>query len=102
MGTRPLTSEERLRIGERLENARKRQELINQYVARLKQKLEVGTCWCLSQEDHERINREVAEIVQHDKEMDRLLEIKWYGHELTDEERRLCRMGAYPVRANIS
>jgi len=102
MGTRSLSSEEILSLERRLEEAKKRQLLINQYIARLEQELDSGTRWCLSQEDSERINREVAEIVQHDKEMDRLLEIKWYGHELTDEERRLCRMGAYPVRANIS
>lgn len=96
MGTRPLSSEERLSIEKRLEDAKKRQCLTNQYVAELEQRLNVGTCWYLSPEDNERIKKEVAEIVQQDNERSMQLEIKMYGHELTDNERRLMDLGVYP------
>ena len=66
MGTRPLSNEERLAIEKDLEDARKRQQLINDHVAELEERLDVGTCWYLSPEDDERIKKEVAEIVQHD------------------------------------
>lgn len=102
MGTRPLSSEEILRLKKRLEEAKKRQLLVNHHVAKLEQELDAGTCWDLSREDFERIKREVAEIVQEDKERSRLLEIKWYGHEMTDEERRLSHLGVYPRRVDIS
>lgn len=102
MGTRPLTSEEISGIKKRLKEARKRQGLISRCVAELEHELEVGTCWCLDPEDMERIKREVAEIVKQDNERNRLLEIKWYGHELTDEEQRLSRFGMYPKRVDVS
>lgn len=98
MGTRPLSSEEILSIENRLGEARKRQHLISRYVAELEQRLDVGTCWCLSSEDCKRINIEVAEIVQQDNERSRLLEVKMYGHELTGNERRLRSLGIYPER----
>ena len=102
LGTRQLSNEERLDIEKRLEDAKKRQQLVNQHIAELEQQLNVGTCWYLSPEDDERIKKDVAEIVQQDKERDRLLEIKWYGHELTGDERQLIHLGIYPKKAGIS
>ena len=101
MGTRPLTSEETLRIEERLEDAKKRQRLLNQYIAKMEQELATGTCHCTSPEDWSRINKEVAEIVKQDNERGRKLEVKMYGHELSGKERRLSRLGMYPKRIDI-
>jgi len=100
MGIRPLSSEEILGIEKRLEDVKKRQHLINQYIVELEQQLELGTCWCLSPEDDERIKREVAEIIKQDNERSRLLEVEMYGHELTGDERQLRHLGVHPKRVD--
>ena len=63
MGKRPLTDEERADIEKRLKDALERQQLLNNYIAKLEQQLRYGTTWCYEPEAFKQVCEEIEEKV---------------------------------------
>jgi len=88
MGSIPLSAEEIADTEEKLVEAKKQQQLANQYVAYLEQQLHDRTTWVYDSEAFSKMCKEVEEIARKDRERSEQLEIERYGRVLTGAERQ--------------